>query len=55
MRDIGFEPRLDPPKPEVIAICMECGEAIYAGDEWYTIEGIDYCEECVNRFKHKLI
>lgn len=35
------------PEPPVFALCRECGEPIYDGDEYYEIEGRCYCEACV--------
>lgn len=32
----------------IIAVCEDCGEYIYSGDEWHEIDGGDYkiCDEC---------
>lgn len=35
------------PEPPIFALCRECGEPIYDGDEYYEIDGRNYCEACV--------
>ena len=43
-----YEPErsLEPPEPETVTCCCECGEVICEGDGYYCIDGEDYCEEC---------
>lgn len=35
------------PEPPVYAECEACGAEIYDGDEYYEIDGRNYCESCV--------
>lgn len=35
------------PEPPIYSKCEACGEEIYDGDEYYEIDGHDYCEACV--------
>lgn len=34
-------------EPPVFAECEACGMEIYDGDEYYDIDGFNYCESCV--------
>jgi hypothetical protein len=37
----------EPPKePEPNLICYNCGQGIYEGERYYSIDGKDYCEQC---------
>ena len=36
------------PEPPIFAKCKICGEPIYAGDEYFELDGHNYCEACVN-------
>lgn len=36
------------PEPPVFDECEACGAEIYEGDEYYEIDGHNYCEACVN-------
>ena len=38
------------PEPRVFAYCEECGYEIYDEDEYYEIDGKNYCEACVGSF-----
>ena len=35
------------PDPPTVATCHRCGEAIVPGDEYAHIDGVDYCEPCI--------
>lgn len=35
------------PEPTVYSHCAMCGMEIYEGDEYYEVDGKDYCEECI--------
>ena len=35
------------PEPPVYAKCDSCGGDIYDGDDFYMIDGNNYCETCV--------
>ena len=49
MIDIGHEPPLDPPEPEVVQICEICGGEIYEGNSAYLIPSYGWiCECCMN-------
>ena len=47
------EPRywLEPPEPETVGYCAECGQDIYAGEDIWEIKGELYCEYCMDSFK----
>ena len=36
------------PEPPVFAECDSCGTEIYDGNEYYEINGCNYCEDCVS-------
>lgn len=36
------------PEPPIYAKCEICGEPIYDGDEYFELDGHNYCEACVN-------
>lgn len=37
-----------PPEPRMpLARCIHCGEAFYEGDVIYTIDGENWCENCL--------
>lgn len=38
---------------ELVEICCECGAKIFEGDDYYNIEGIVLCENCIDKFKMK--
>ena len=35
-------------EPPVFGRCESCGMKIYDGDEYYEIDGRNYCESCVS-------
>lgn len=35
------------PEPPIFEHCVECGEPIYRGDDYYELGGECYCETCV--------
>ena len=37
---------LEPPEPDRVTRCCRCCEWIYEGDEYFTLDGDDYCSEC---------
>lgn len=36
---------------KTVHICMNCGEDIYEGDDYYDIDGEAWCEECIKDCK----
>lgn len=36
------------PDPPEAFRCRSCGEAIYPGDEYARIDGVEYCEDCID-------
>lgn len=36
------------PEPPVAYVCFCCGEAIYAGEEYYDINGVPWCQGCIH-------
>ena len=45
---LNKEPPLDPPEPEVAFFCEGCGCEIYVGDDYYRVDGKNYCVDCVS-------
>lgn len=41
---------LEPPdnEPEKVLKCYFCGEWIYAGDDYYSLDDVVCCEDCLN-------
>lgn len=41
---------LEPPnnEPEKVLKCYFCNDWIYAGDDYYCLDSIDCCEDCLN-------
>lgn len=35
------------PPPPVAYTCDCCGEPIYEGDDYYDIDGVAWCEDCI--------
>lgn len=42
---------LEPPEAEVYTHCDCCGEPIYEGEEYYSINGWEICEECIGSYR----
>ena len=36
------------PDPPAAFRCHDCDEAIYPGDEYAKIDGVEYCEQCIH-------
>lgn len=49
-RQIPCHPRCpNAPEPKLIMGCAECGDGIYAGDDYYDIgDGSGICKECMD-------
>ena len=41
---------LRPPdnEPKKVSICMQCGEPIHIGDDYFDVNGFTYCTGCAN-------
>lgn len=39
------------PDPPVFGECVECGELILVGDDYYDFFGDPYCEKCVDNMR----
>ena len=39
------------PKTKPVYICDECGDGIYDGEPYYSIEDNFYCESCIDAFR----
>lgn len=51
---MSLNARFDPPEltnEKPIMYCPECGEDIYEGEEYYQLEDITICEDCISKFK----
>lgn len=33
---------------EIFSICSECAKIIYIGDNYFRIDGFDYCSDCAH-------
>lgn len=53
---LAEEEYLTPPDNEAVPVtkCFFCSETIYAGDEFYKLDGISCCENCLDR-RYKVI
>ena len=40
-------------QPEQLCTCAWCGGPIYAGDDYYDLDGESVCEECIESAKRK--
>lgn len=38
-------------EPKVCCKCDDCNEDIYAGDDYYSISGMNICENCIEHYK----
>lgn len=45
------EPPLEPPAPKVLFYCEECGEEICEYEYFYELQGMKFCERCVDDAK----
>lgn len=36
------------PDPQAVTDCARCHEPIYPGEEYARIDGVDYCENCID-------
>ncbi len=41
------------PNPPAVTTCHRCGEDIVPGYEYARIDGLDYCEACIEDMPHK--
>ncbi len=39
------------PKEHPVKFCEECGADIYEGDDYYLVDGIVYCPDCIRDMK----
>lgn len=49
--DCCYEYRPERPKACIVDTCMNCGEFIYEGEEYYDIDGKILCENCISECK----
>lgn len=48
-RQTPCDPRCpNAPERPIYAKCESCGAKIYDGDEFFEVDGHNYCEECVS-------
>lgn len=38
------------PEPKVSRLCENCSSEIYQGEIYYDYDGMDLCEECMDKF-----
>jgi len=46
--DYGYEE----PKAIIVTTCNECDRNINEGDEYYEIDGVTLCTDCIEEFKY---
>lgn len=39
-------------EPEPVYLCDECGDGIYDGEPYYSIDDKHYCEGCIDTFRY---
>lgn len=49
--DCCYEYRYEAPEAEVIDVCSDCDCDIHIGEEYYDINGLILCEDCLNHYK----
>lgn len=40
------------PEPKGVTDCARCHDPIYPGEEYATINGVDYCESCIDEMPY---
>lgn len=46
---LTHDPRED---EEPVEACTDCGDAIYEGESYYKVDGVVYCEKCMQKMKY---
>lgn len=46
-----YDCRYERSKPKIVDCCKECGYDIYEGQEYYDINGLILCKDCIEGFK----
>ncbi|MDF2883831.1 MAG: phiCTC2B 13 [Clostridiaceae bacterium] len=46
-----YEYRPEQPKAKIVDTCIDCGEFIYEGEEYYDIHGMIICQSCMDDYK----
>ena len=48
---IPFEDTREEPQPVIVTECSNCGQDIFEGEEYYLVDGNNYCENCMEGFR----
>ncbi|PRR70887.1 hypothetical protein [Clostridium thermopalmarium] len=51
--DCCYEYRYESEMAKVVDTCSECGCNIYEGDEYYDINGLILCQNCLSDYKRE--
>lgn len=51
LSDSMYDYRYDRKRAQIVDKCVECGTSIYEGEEYYDINGLILCGECLLVFK----
>ena len=46
-----YDYRHEAPSPRIVDTCIDCGEFIVEGQEYYDIHGMIICKDCLNEYK----
>lgn len=49
--DCSYDYRYEAPKAKIVDTCIDCGDFICEGDEYYDIKGMVFCETCMRDYK----
>lgn len=50
--DAVFREKMEQETPYEGLVCDECGQKIQFGDQYWDIDGLILCEECMDKFRH---
>lgn len=46
-----YDYRHEERRVKIVDTCIDCGEFILEGDEYYDIRGMIFCEGCIKRYR----
>lgn len=52
--DCMYDYRYEHPEAKIVDTCMDCGKFIYAGEEYYDIQGMIFCEDCMRNYRKNI-
>ncbi|MBE6066134.1 MAG: hypothetical protein E7211_00320 [Clostridium lundense] len=51
--DCCYDYRYEAPTAKIVDTCIDCGEFIYEGEEYYDIRGMIICSKCMSEYKRE--